>query len=111
MTMIEPAPLRFYVPEPAVRPGGQPDFSNVRIPEAGSVRGRKSTRPGVDPRSRLFDHSPARPQRRCRRPPGRHAEDTPQFIYITAYLRRVESALISCNTPRNPVTVISATAK
>jgi 2-oxoisovalerate dehydrogenase E1 component alpha subunit len=38
MTMIEPAPLRFYVPEPAVRPGGQPDFSNVRIPEAGSVR-------------------------------------------------------------------------
>ena len=41
--MTEPPPLRFYVPEPAVRPGGQPDFSNVRIPEAGSVR-----RPEID---------------------------------------------------------------
>ena len=41
--MTEPAPLRFYVPEPAVRPGGAPDFSNVRIPEAGSVR-----RPEID---------------------------------------------------------------
>ena len=41
--MTQPAPLRFYVPEPAVRPGGQPDFSNVPIPEAGSVR-----RPEID---------------------------------------------------------------
>src|SRR5271163_5117025 len=43
MIMIELAPLRFYVPEPAVRPGDAPDFSNVRIPEAGSVR-----RPEID---------------------------------------------------------------
>ncbi|HEY0877786.1 MAG TPA: 3-methyl-2-oxobutanoate dehydrogenase (2-methylpropanoyl-transferring) subunit alpha [Zeimonas sp.] len=35
--MAEPEPLRFYVPEPAVRPGDQPDFSNVKIAEAGSV--------------------------------------------------------------------------
>jgi 2-oxoisovalerate dehydrogenase E1 component alpha subunit len=41
--MVEPAPLRFYVPEPAVRPGDAPDFSNVPIPEAGSVR-----RPPID---------------------------------------------------------------
>src|SRR5919205_1160128 len=40
--------LSLYVPEPAVRPGGKPDFSNVQIPEAGSV-----PRPPVevDPRS------------------------------------------------------------
>jgi 2-oxoisovalerate dehydrogenase E1 component alpha subunit len=36
-------PLRFQVPEPASRPGGKPDFSNVVIPEAGSV-----ARPPVD---------------------------------------------------------------
>lgn len=36
-------PLRFQVPEPASRPGGKPDFSNVVIPEAGSVE-----RPPVD---------------------------------------------------------------
>jgi 2-oxoisovalerate dehydrogenase E1 component alpha subunit len=41
--MIEHAPLRFYVPEPAVRPGDAPDFSNVPIPEAGSVK-----RPPID---------------------------------------------------------------
>src|SRR6202453_2788716 len=41
--MVDPAPLRFHVPEPAVRPGDAPDFSNVRIPEAGSVR-----RPEID---------------------------------------------------------------
>lgn len=35
--------LSLYVPEPAVRPGGKPDFSNVQIPEAGSV-----ARPPVD---------------------------------------------------------------
>ena len=38
-----PAPLRFHEPAPASRPGGAPDFSNVVIPEAGSV-----TRPPVD---------------------------------------------------------------
>ena len=32
--------LSLYVPEPAVRPGGKPDFSNVPIPEAGSVQSR-----------------------------------------------------------------------
>src|SRR5215468_196784 len=37
------APLTLYVPEPAVRPGGTPDFSNVSIPRAGSVG-----RPGID---------------------------------------------------------------
>ena len=41
--MNETAALQFYVPEPAVRPGDTPDFSNVAIPEAGSVRARRST--------------------------------------------------------------------
>jgi 2-oxoisovalerate dehydrogenase E1 component alpha subunit len=36
-------PLKLHVPEPAVRPGGTPDFSSVRIPRAGSV-----ARPAVD---------------------------------------------------------------
>ena len=35
--------LSLFVPEPAVRPGGTPDFSNVTIAEAGSVQ-----RPEVD---------------------------------------------------------------
>ena len=35
--------LSLHVPEPAVRPGGKPDFSNVPIPEAGSV-----PRPSID---------------------------------------------------------------
>lgn len=35
--------LHFHVPEPASRPGDKPDFSNVVIPQAGSVR-----RPPVD---------------------------------------------------------------
>src|SRR6476661_7650575 len=37
------APLTLHVPEPAVRPGDNPDFSSVRIPRAGSVG-----RPEVD---------------------------------------------------------------
>jgi 2-oxoisovalerate dehydrogenase E1 component alpha subunit len=41
--MADYAPLRLHVPEPAVRPGGTPDFSSVRIPRAGSV-----ARPAVD---------------------------------------------------------------
>ena len=41
--MTDYPPLALHVPEPAVRPGGQPDFSNVEIPEAGSVE-----RPEVD---------------------------------------------------------------
>jgi 2-oxoisovalerate dehydrogenase E1 component alpha subunit len=41
--MSDPKPLTFHVPEPAVRPGGTPDFSDVTIPRAGTVR-----RPGVD---------------------------------------------------------------
>ena len=36
-------PLRLHVPEPEVRPGDEPDFSNVTIPKAGSV-----PRPPVD---------------------------------------------------------------
>jgi 2-oxoisovalerate dehydrogenase E1 component alpha subunit len=39
--------LRFHVPEPEVRPGGTPDFSNVPIPKAGSV-----PRPPID----VLDH-------------------------------------------------------
>ncbi len=35
--------LRLHVPEPEVRPGGEPDFSTVTIPKAGSV-----PRPPVD---------------------------------------------------------------
>jgi len=75
--MTQPAALRFYVPEPAVRPGGARDFSNARIPEAGSVR-----RPEIDadPESirdlafsiiRVLDR-----KRRRRGPLGRHAVDT-----------------------------------
>src|SRR6516164_9527446 len=41
--MKEHGVLALHVPEPAVRPGGDPDFSSVRIPEAGSV-----ARPEVD---------------------------------------------------------------
>ena len=35
--MNDYAPLTLHVPEPAVRPGGVPDFSSVRVPTAGSV--------------------------------------------------------------------------
>src|ERR1700751_2941854 len=41
--MSSDGPLSLHVPEPAVRPGGTPDFSNITIPRAGSV-----DRPGVD---------------------------------------------------------------
>jgi 2-oxoisovalerate dehydrogenase E1 component alpha subunit len=41
--MNEHAPLSLHVPEPAVRPGGKPDFSSVNIPSAGSV-----PRPEID---------------------------------------------------------------
>jgi 2-oxoisovalerate dehydrogenase E1 component alpha subunit len=41
--MTDHAPLSLHVPEPEVRPGGTPDFSNVPIPKAGSV-----PRPAVD---------------------------------------------------------------
>ena len=41
--MTDHPPLSLHVPEPAVRPGGKPDFSSVRIPSAGSV-----ARPEVD---------------------------------------------------------------
>src|SRR5215468_11550911 len=41
------APLSLHVPEPAVRPGGNPDFSNVPIPRAGSV---PRTEIDVDPK-------------------------------------------------------------
>ena len=37
------APLTLHVPESAVRPGGTPDFSNVKIPKAGAV-----PRPNID---------------------------------------------------------------
>ncbi len=41
--MTEETPLSLFVPEPEFRPGDTPDFSNVEIPKAGSVR-----RPPVD---------------------------------------------------------------
>ncbi|WP_262695408.1 3-methyl-2-oxobutanoate dehydrogenase (2-methylpropanoyl-transferring) subunit alpha [Kordiimonas aquimaris] len=41
--MSEYKPLKFNVPEPTGRPGDQPDFTYVQIPEAGSVR-----RPEID---------------------------------------------------------------
>jgi 2-oxoisovalerate dehydrogenase E1 component alpha subunit len=41
--MSDRQPLSFQVPEPAVRPGGTPDFSDVKIPAAGAVR-----RPPID---------------------------------------------------------------
>ncbi len=41
--MTDYGPLKLHVPEPAVRPGDTPDFSNVKIPHAGSVG-----RPAVD---------------------------------------------------------------
>jgi 2-oxoisovalerate dehydrogenase E1 component alpha subunit len=41
--MPDYAPLSLHVPEPAARPGDTPDFSNVRIPKAGTV-----ARPEVD---------------------------------------------------------------
>src|SRR5215203_4286153 len=42
-TMTTYEPLTLHVPEPAVRPGGTPDFSNVKIPKAGAV-----PRPNID---------------------------------------------------------------
>ena len=41
--MSEPRTLSLHVPEPDVRPGGTPDFSNLRIPDAGAV-----PRPEID---------------------------------------------------------------
>jgi len=41
--MSEETPLSLFVPEPECRPGDTPDFSNVEIPSAGSVR-----RPDID---------------------------------------------------------------
>ena len=41
--MKDHAPLTLHVPEPAVRPGDTPDFSNIQIPRAGQVG-----RPEVD---------------------------------------------------------------
>src|SRR3712207_2054310 len=43
LSMDDLASLSLHVPEPAVRPGDTPDFSNVQIPKAGSV-----PRPDVD---------------------------------------------------------------
>jgi len=41
--MSEHAPLKFHVPQPTGRPGDTPDFTDMEIPKAGSVR-----RPAVD---------------------------------------------------------------
>ncbi|MEL6642038.1 MAG: 3-methyl-2-oxobutanoate dehydrogenase (2-methylpropanoyl-transferring) subunit alpha, partial [Pseudomonadota bacterium] len=41
--MSDLPPLKLHVPEPEVRPGDTPDFSNFQIPRAGEVR-----RPEID---------------------------------------------------------------
>jgi 2-oxoisovalerate dehydrogenase E1 component alpha subunit len=41
--MSAPGPLKLHVPEPAVRPGDEPDFTEVRIAKAGTV-----PRPEID---------------------------------------------------------------
>ncbi|PCI61224.1 MAG: 3-methyl-2-oxobutanoate dehydrogenase (2-methylpropanoyl-transferring) subunit alpha [Kordiimonadales bacterium] len=41
--MADYAPLKFSVPEPTGRPGDEPDFTGIEIPEAGSAR-----RPEID---------------------------------------------------------------
>ncbi|MDA4843726.1 3-methyl-2-oxobutanoate dehydrogenase (2-methylpropanoyl-transferring) subunit alpha [Hoeflea poritis] len=41
--MSDYGPLSFKVPEPPVRPGDEPDFSDFEVPKAGTVR-----KPGVD---------------------------------------------------------------
>jgi len=41
--MTGTTPLRFLVPEPTARPGGEPDFSYLDVPAAGTVR-----RPEID---------------------------------------------------------------
>ena len=69
--MADAGLLRFHVPEPEVRPGGTPDFSNVPIPKAGSVPRPGSMPIRNHPRSRLFDHPRAQPRRRGGRPLGR----------------------------------------
>ncbi len=71
-------PLSLHVPEPEVRPGGTPDFSNVPIPKAGSV-----PRPPVDVDAkdiRDLAYSIIRVLNRdgeSRRPLGRYAERRP----------------------------------
>ncbi len=41
--MSDYAPLKFFVPEPTGRPGDQPNFTDIEIDAAGSVR-----RPDID---------------------------------------------------------------
>ena len=73
--MTDAGMLRFHVPEPEVRPGGTPDFSNVPIPKAGSVpRPEIDVDPRDHPRPRLFDHPRAQPRGRGGRPVGRTAD-------------------------------------
>jgi len=36
--MSDYAPLKFFVPEPTGRPGDEPDFTDIEIDAAGSVR-------------------------------------------------------------------------
>ena len=36
--MYEEVPPRLHVPQPAIRPGDEPDFSDVKVPRAGEVR-------------------------------------------------------------------------
>ena len=52
--MTDQPRLSLHVPEPAVRPGGQPDFSNVKIPKAGSVPRPEVNAPAEDMRDLAY---------------------------------------------------------
>jgi 2-oxoisovalerate dehydrogenase E1 component alpha subunit len=52
--MTEFPQLSLHVPEPAVRPGGMPDFSNVDIAKAGSVPRPRSMRTRRDIRDLAY---------------------------------------------------------
>ena len=70
--MADYAPLKLHVPEPAVRPGDTPDFSNV--PHRARWRGSAATggrRSRVHPRPRFLDHPRSQPRRRGGGPVGR----------------------------------------
>ena len=73
--MFEERDPRLHVPEPALRPGDEPDFSHVDIPRAGAVR---RPDPGENPEEmRDLAFSIIRvlnPQGRGRRPLGWHPE-------------------------------------
>jgi len=46
--MTDYEPLKFFVPEPQCRPGDEPDFTDMEIPAAGSVRRPEFNAPAAD---------------------------------------------------------------